>query len=310
MLRVMDTQALAAFLHIADSGSFSAAATALHVSQPAISKRIAALEQRVGRRLFDRIGRHVTLTEGGRTLLPYARRVLQDVEDGRRALSHLSGAVQGRLTIGTSHHIGLHRLPPVLKAYTHAYPGVDLDLHFMDSEVACQAVLAGRLELGVVTLPTDPLAGLEAVAVWPDPLAVVVGPEHPLASRRTLRLTELAEFPAVLPDAATYTHRIVTAELARQGIAPRVRLATNYLETLKMLVSIGLGWSVLPRSMLDATLVALRVPGFAPARTLGAVWHRQRTLSAPADRLLRQLAQGRSDAGKLTVRKTRRRERP
>jgi DNA-binding transcriptional LysR family regulator len=305
----MDTQALAAFLHIADAGSFSAAAEALHLSQPAVSKRVAALEQRLGRRLFDRIGRHVALTESGRTLLPYARRVLQDVEDGRRALSQLSGEVRGRLSIGTSHHIGLHRLPPVLKAFMHAWPAVDLDLHFMDSEVACQAVLSGRLELGIVTLPSEPLAGLEAVPVWADPLAVVVAPEHPLARGRRVTLARLAEFPAVLPDEATYTHRIVRAELARHGVQPRVRLATNYLETLKMLVAIGMGWSVLPRSMLDRSLVALAPPGFTPARTLGAVWHRQRTLSGPAVRLLGQLGHRRADPGKLAARKTRTRER-
>ena len=305
----MDTQTLAAFLQIADAGSFSAAAEALHLSQPAVSKRMAALEQRVGRRLFDRIGRQVLLTESGRVLLPYARRALQDIEDGRRALSHLSGEVRGRLTLGTSHHIGLHRLPPVLKAFTHDYPEVDLDLHFMDSEVACQAVLAGRLELGIVTLPSEPLPGLEARPIWPDPLAVVVARDHPLARKKRVRLSELASLPAVLPDAATYTHRIVKAELARHGVEPRVRLATNYLETLKMLVGIGLGWSVLPRSMLDASLRALVTPGFAPARTLGAVWHRQRTLSAPAGRLLRQLGHGPADPGRLSARKTKTRER-
>lgn len=305
----MDTQALAAFLQIADGGSFSGAAEALHLSQPAISKRMAALEQRVGRRLFDRIGRQVTLTESGRTLLPYARRVLQDIEDGRRALSHLSTEVRGRLSIGTSHHIGLHRLPPVLKSFTHDYPEVDLDLHFMDSEVACQAVLAGRLELGIVTLPTELPAGLEACAVWADPLAVVVAPDHPLALRKRAPLAEIAAYPAVLPDEATYTHRIVRDELARHAVTPRVRLATNYLETLKMLVAIGLGWSVLPRSMLDASLVALAPPGFAPSRSLGAVWHRQRTLSAPAGRLLRQLGHRGAVAGKLAPAKTRTRER-
>jgi DNA-binding transcriptional LysR family regulator len=311
MLIRMDTQALAAFLQVADAGSFSAAAEQLHLSQPAVSKRLAALERRVGRRLFDRIGRQVTLTEGGRTLLPYARRVLQDIEDGRRALSHLTGEVRGRLSIGTSHHIGLHRLPPVLKAFVHDYPDVDLDLHFMDSEVACQAVLAGRLELGIVTLPTAPLPGLEALRVWDDPLAVVVAPEHPLARRRRrrLRLADLAPLPAVLPDEATYTHRIVKAELARHGVQPRVRLATNYLETLKMLVAIGLGWSVLPRSMLDGTLVALAIPGFAPARALGAVWHERRTLSGPAHRLLQHLGRGGADPGRLAVRKKKTRER-
>lgn len=290
----MDTQALAAFLQIADAGSFSAAATGLHLSQPAVSKRIAGLEQRIGRRLFDRIGRQVLLTEAGRTLLPYARRVLADIEDGRRALSHLATEIRGRLSIGTSHHIGLHRLPPLLKAYTQAHPDVDLDLHFMDSEVACQAVLAGKLELGVVTLPVEPLAGLQQQLVWDDPLTVVVAPEHPLARRRRVTLAALATHAAVLPDEATYTHRIIRAELARHGIAPRVRLATNYLETLKMLVAIGLGWSVLPRAMLDESVRALTTPGFAPSRRLGAVWHRQRTLSAPARKLLDVLAGARA----------------
>lgn len=289
MTLLMDTQALDTFLEIADSASFSKAAAKLHLSQPAISKRIAALEQRLGRRLFDRIGRQVLLTEAGRTLLPYARRVLHDLEDGRRALSQLSGEVRGRLSIGTSHHIGLHRLPPVLKAFIHRHGEVDLDIHFMDSEVACQAVAAGKLELGIVTLPTEPLHNLEMRLIWNDPLAVVVASDHPLARKKRLRLTELARHPAVLPDEATYTHRIVKAELARHGVQPHVRLATNYLETLKMLAGIGLGWSVLPRSMLDRSLRALPVAGFAPGRQLGAIWHRQRTLSAPARQLLVQL---------------------
>jgi DNA-binding transcriptional LysR family regulator len=285
----MDTESLAAFLEIADAGSFSGAAGRLHLSQPAISKRIATLEARLAARLFDRIGRRVLLTEAGRTLLPYARRVREDLEDGRRALSHLAREVQGRLGIGTSHHIGLHRLPPLLKTFAHAHPDVDLDIQFMDSEIACQAVLAGKLELGIVTLPTAPLAGLESRKIWPDPLAVVVAPEHALARRRRVRLAELAHHPAVLPDEATYTHRIIKAELAKHGVHPRVRLATNYLETLKMLVGIGLGWSVLPRSMLDGSVRALAIPGFAPSRSLGAVWHQKRTLSAPARRLLEHL---------------------
>ena len=285
----MDTQFLSAFLEVADSGSFSRAAERLHLSQPAVSKRIAALERQLRRPLFDRVGRSIALTDAGRTLLPYAQRALEDIEDGRRALSHLSGQVAGRLSIGTSHHVGLHRLPPVLKKFTQDYPDVDLDIHFMDSEVACEAVLAGRLELGIVTLPTQPLPQLRMRRAWPDPLAVVAAPDHPLAQRARLRLADLAEHPAVLPDEATYTHRIVKAALQKHGLEPRVRLATNYLETLKMLAAIGLGWSVLPRSMLDRTLRALRIPGLQMHRDLGAVWHERRTLSAAAQALLGKL---------------------
>jgi DNA-binding transcriptional LysR family regulator len=288
---VMDTQDLAAFVAVAEQGSFSLAAGRLHLTQPAVSKRIAALESRVGHALFDRVARQVTLTDAGQTLLPYARAVLQGIEDGRRALSHLDDRIGGRLSIGTSHHIGLHRLPPVLKRFTQGFPEVDLDIHFMDSEVACHEVVAGKLELGIVTLPSAPIEHLQTRVIWPDPLAVVVAPEHPLARRRGLRLEELAQHPAVLPDEATYTHRIVKQALHRHGVQPRVRLATNYLETLKMLVATGLGWSVLPRSMVDSSLQVLKLPALSMHRDLGAVWHEKHTLSSAARRLLLDLHQ-------------------
>ena len=282
----MDTQSLAAFVEVAQAGSFSRAGETLHLSQPAVSKRVAALEGQLRTPLFDRVGRRVTLTDAGRALLPYAKQALLDIEEGRRALSHMSTRVAGRLSIGTSHHIGLHRLPPVLRAFTQKHPDVDLDIHFMDSEVACQQVLAGRLELGVVTLPSQPLPHLESRLAWDDPLAFVVGPGHPLLRRKKVRLATLAEYPAVLPDEATYTHRIVRAALQKHGVAPRIRLATNYLETLKMLASIGLGWSVLPRSMLDRSLREIAIPELKMRRELGAVWHERRTLSAAARALL------------------------
>lgn len=285
----MDTQSLAAFIEVAEAGSFSRAAETLHLSQPAVSKRIAALEEQIGHPVFDRVGRNVTLTDAGRALLPYARRALQDIEDGRRALTRLSGQVGGRLSIGTSHHIGLHRLPPVLRAYTQKYPEVDLDIHFMDSEVACEMVLAGKLELGIVTLPSQALPQLKMRKVWADPLSVVVCADHPLARAKKVKLSDLAAHPAVLPDEQTYTHRIVKRELEKHGLTPRIRLATNYLETLKMLAGIGLGWSVLPLSMLDDSLRAIRIPELAMQRDLGVVWHERRTLSGGAHALMEVL---------------------
>lgn len=282
----METQALLAFVTIAESRSFSRAAETLHLSQPAVSKRIAALESQLDARLFDRVGRRIELTDAGRALLPYARRVLQDVEDGRRALSRLSDQISGRLSIGTSHHIGLHRLPPVLRAFTQRYPDVDLDIQFMDSEDACEAVVHGALELGIVTLPLVPLPNLETQRVWPDRLRVVVAAGHPLASRRPLQPGDLAAHAAVLPDARTYTYRIVRSALQAHGVEPRIRLATNYLETLKMLVGIGLGWSVLPETMVDTDVIALPLPTLEMHRDLGTVWHPRRSRSAAAEALL------------------------
>ena len=278
----MDTANLRAFVEIAETGSFSIAAQHLHLTQPAISKRIAALEQTFGARLFDRIGRRVNLTEAGQALLPRARRILAELDDSRRALSNLSGHVGGTLRLGTSHHIGLHRLPPGLRAFVSRYPEVELDLHFMDSEAACHAVETGHLELAIVTLPLEARPNLEVIPIWDDPLAVVCGPEHPLAQQRRVQLADLADYPAILPASSTYTRQIAEQAFSELGLTLRSSLSTNYLETIKMLVSVGLGWSLLPQTMVDAQLRALPVHGLKLQRTLGAVHHRERTLSNAA----------------------------
>ncbi len=295
-LVAMDTQWLQAFVAVADSGSFSQAAERLHLSQPAISKRVAALEERTGKALFDRIGRSVRLTEAGHTLLPHAHRVLRELEDSQHALSRLSGAVSGRLSIGTSHHIGLHHLPPVLRQYAQHFPDVDLDIDFMDSEAAIQAVEQGRLELGIVTLPPVTPARLNSEIIWPDPMSIVAAPTHPLAQLPFVCVDDLARHPALLPDVQTFTHGIVRKMLADHGVTPRVRLATNYLETLKMLVSVGLGWSALPLTMTDEHVIALDVPGIQLSRDLGVVWHARRSLSRAAEALLDTL-RTQADAG-------------
>ena len=107
----MDISNLQAFVVVADTASFSLAAEQLHVTQPAVSKRISTLENQWDTRLFNRLGRKVLLTEAGQMLLPRAKRILSELEDCRRALGNLSGQVSGTLSIATSHHIGLHRLP-------------------------------------------------------------------------------------------------------------------------------------------------------------------------------------------------------
>ena len=287
----MDTANLQTFITVAKLESFSQAAEQLYLTQPAISKRIAALESELDARLFDRIGRRVTLTEAGRTLLPRAQALLLEIEDSRRLISNLTGSVAGRLSLGTSHHIGLHRLPPVLRSYTASYPEVELDLHFMDSEQACQAVLSGDLELGIVTLPLTPIAELESEIIWPDPLSIVVGADHPLARQKTIKLARLADFPAILPAKGTYTREVLEQTFAPRELALHIGMTTNYLETIRMLVGIGLGWSVLPRNMLDHDLHALDVPGLSLSRQLGVVRHRARTLSNAAHAMIETLHQ-------------------
>ncbi|MEJ2347455.1 MAG: LysR family transcriptional regulator [Gammaproteobacteria bacterium] len=286
----MEIDTLQALVAVAERGSFSRAAEQLFVTQPAVSKRIAALENELGTALFDRIGHRIVLTEAGRALLPRARGILAAVDDSRRLVANLAGRVSGTLSFGTSHHIGLHRLPPFLRDFSQRYPDVELDIHFMDSEAACNAVEHGELELGVVTLPLNPRETLRTVRVWHDPLAVMVGKDHPLARRRTVRPADLAPYTAILPATGTFTREVVERAFAPLNLQLKVGLSTNYLETIKMMVSVGLGWSILPRTMLDADVRALQLRGVRLQRELGAVRHRDRTLSNAGQALVDLLA--------------------
>ncbi|AYC33538.1 LysR family transcriptional regulator [Pseudomonas cavernae] len=291
----MDLASLNAFIAIAETGSFSEAGERLHLTQPAVSKRIAGLEQQLKVRLFDRLGREVSLTEAGRALLPRAYQILNVLDDTRRALTNLNGEVTGRLTLATSHHIGLHRLPPLLRAFTRAYPQVALDIQFLDSEVAYEEILHGRAELAVITLAPETHAPVKAVPVWDDPLDFVAAPEHPLARNKAVSLAEVAHHAAVFPGDNTFTHHIVQGLFEAQGLTPNIAMSTNYLETIKMMVSIGLAWSVLPRTMLDDQVVRLPISGVQLNRQLGYILHTERTLSNAAKAFMQLLDQQRDD---------------
>ncbi len=282
----MDITALQAFTAVAETGSFSRAAGRVYLTQPAISKRIAALEQELGTRLFDRIGRRVQLTEAGQALLTRARTIVDQLEDARRTIANLSGVVGGKLSFATSHHVGLHRLPPALKRFHEHHPNVRLDVRFMDSEAACDAVAAGEVELAVVTLPPEPFARLQQTRVWDDPLDIVVSPSHPLAAIRA-DARALLKYPAILPKPGTYTRELIQKAFGALRSEIETGMATNYLEVLKMLVSIGLGWSALPRTMIDASIKVVHIRKIRIRRELGIVTHTARTLSNAGQALIK-----------------------
>ncbi len=297
----MDLATLNAFIAIAELGSFSEAAERLHLTQPAVSKRIASLELQLSVRLFDRLGREVSLTEAGRALLPRAYQILNVLDDTRRALTNLNGEISGRLTLATSHHIGLHRLPPLLRAFTRAHPQVALDIQFLDSEVAYEEVLHGRAELAVITLAPETREPVHAVAVWDDPLDFVAAPEHPLARNQAITLADVAHHPAVFPGGNTFTHHIVRRLFEAEGLTPNIAMSTNYLETIKMMVSIGLAWSVLPRTMLDEQVARLPLPGIQLTRQLGYISHTERTLSNAARAFMNLLDAQRDDLAQVSA---------
>lgn len=286
----MNLAAFDAFVKVMETGSISMAADHLFITQPAVTKRIHSLEDYFGVKLFESAGRGVQPTHAAHSLLPKVKNWLNELGDIHHTLSHEQDQIQGKLKIGTSHHIGLHHLPNYLRQYTQLYPQVTLDVHFVDSEQAHEQVLAGDLEMAFLTLPPQGDSRLNYIHMWDDPLVFAAATFHPLAQMPHLSLQDLTQYPSLLPAAQTYTSQITLAEFERQGVKPKMSMSNNPLESIRMLVSIGLGWSVLPKTLLNSDLKQLSVDVHMQ-RELGIVWHPSRNQSKAAQALVQLMQQ-------------------
>lgn len=286
----MNLAAFEAFVKVMETGSISLAADQLFITQPAVTKRIHSLEDYFGVKLFESAGRGVQATHASHSLLPKVKGWLNELGDIHHTLSHEQDQVRGKLKIGTSHHIGLHHLPSHLRHYLQDYPEVTLDVHFVDSEQAHEQVISGDLELAFLTLPPEGHERLKYVTIWNDPLVFVAAPFHPLAQQKNLQLEDLLQYPSLLPSAQTYTTQITLAEFEKRGVKPKITMSNNPLESIRMLVSIGLGWSVLPKTLVNQELQQLDI-NLEMHRQLGMVWHPGRTQSKAAQALVAQMQQ-------------------
>jgi len=281
----MDIQNIRAFLMVAETGSFSRAAEKLFITQPAISKRISTLEHSLNCQLFDRLGKSVQLTQAGEALIPSYQRILAEIDESQRIISTLRTQVSGHLKFGTSHHIGLHRLPPVLRQYTNHYPEVELDIQFMDSEQAAALILKGNIELALITLPDIIEKPLKTIPVWTDPMLCVVANDHVLAKQKTVTRNQLSKHGVLIQSHSTHTRDIIDQALKLDS-DNKIIMESNYLETIKAMIQNGLGWGVLPESMIDNSLHKLKIKGVNMERHLGVLLHASRTLSSSANALV------------------------
>jgi DNA-binding transcriptional LysR family regulator len=285
----MQISQINAFLAIAELQSFSLAAERLHITQPAVSKRIRQLEESLKTALFDRIGKKSILTPSGLSLLPRAERILLELDAYKSELALEQNKPSGRLSLATSHHVGLHRLPQVLRDFKIEYPEVDLDLHFMDSEDACTAIANNELELAIVTLPEYPDDRLNLEPIWIDDLQIVLAADHPLAREDVISSDQLLDYAAILPSNGTFTRKIINNYFATSKGSMKIILETNYLETIKVMVSANLGWSMLPVSMLDQSVIGKSLSGLKIRRFLGIATRQNRTLSISSRAMIEML---------------------
>lgn len=290
----MTLEQLRVFIAVAERQHMTQAAQALHLAQSAVSAAIAQLEGRHGAKLFHRVGRGIELTQAGQLFLIEAKAVLARAQAADLMLSELGGLKRGTLTIQASQTIASFWLPRYLVAFRRAHPGVDIRLSIGNTAQAAAAVRAGSAELGFVEAEVnDP--HLISRVLAKDQMIVVVGPQHPWASRKSIKPKDLIETEWVLREPGSGTRAVFEKALSGFGITPaslRIGLELPSNESVLAAVEAGMGATALSASAasagLDAgLLVHVKLP--LPERSFYGLHHGERHLSKAANLLLQSI---------------------
>jgi len=297
----MELQQMKTFLEVGRRGSFSAAARALHRTQPAVSAQIRGLERELGQKLFLRGRRGVETTEVGRRLGLRVQEWLRDMEGTLADVRSWGTLDRGRLRFGTTDVPAIHWLPSRLRSFLRKHPGVLVTINVEGSRTLVEQTLRGDVELALVTLPAGH-GDLEVRSLLSEPLVVVAPARHPLAGRRSIGLDALALEAMILHKPDSVTRRGIEGVFRSRGLLPRIAMEMANPEAIKRLVRAGLGISVLPESMaredIRRGLVArLRVKGWDLRRKSGLVWPSWRPLSEVAGAWAEHLQRGAASKG-------------
>jgi DNA-binding transcriptional LysR family regulator len=246
---MIEVHEMQVFLAAAEEENFSAAARRLHLSQPAISFHIQAIEQRLNVQLFQRIGKRIALTEAGRDLLPMAREMVNLSSHIEENMCAKQGVVKGRLLIGCSTSPGKYILPRLVGAYHQRYPDVQVSVEVVSRQMVEDKLVDQEIHLGVFGL-CPKSKQLECFPLFVDELALVVAADHPWAARGKIAPTQLRDANWILREKSAATRHVIMERLAEQGIAPedlRVVMELGSPEAVESAVEAGHGVSLVSR---------------------------------------------------------------
>ena len=233
--------------------SISAAAEALHTSQPGVSKQIRGLEAELGIGIFVRNGKRLTgITEPGRAVIAIAGRMLADAANLKRAGEDFAGQEIGALTIATTHTQARYALPKAVAAFKRRYPKVQLFIHQGNPTQICEQVVLGEADLCVATEQIAEHPGLVALPCYQWNRCIVVPARHPLLKARPLTLEEIAKYPIVTYDFAYANRSVVNRAFEQRGLAPQVVLTAFDADVIKTYVELGLGVGIMAAMAFDA----------------------------------------------------------
>ncbi|ABC35890.1 LysR family transcriptional regulator [Burkholderia thailandensis] len=283
---------LSAFLAVVEAGSVTGASARLHVSQPALTREIRDLEERLGVVLFDRRPRGMSPTEAGRLLAGYAKRIFALTDEAEAALDEFSGLVRGNLKLAASRTIGSYLLPPVLDVFCDRYPGVTIDVAEMNTELVEAALLTYERQLGFVEGAYDTTA-FDSMVFGRDTLLAVAASSHPLARKHRVGVQDIADCDVLSREPGSGTRNAVETAFAEHGLEFAPRLSVGSAEAMNRLLLRGNAIAWVSRFTIEAeleagALVPLRVTDMTVERDLTIIWHKGATLS-PSARIFRDL---------------------
>lgn len=286
----MQLDTLKVFCDVVETRSFSKAARLNRVTQSAVSQQIRALEKRFDRKLLDRAPRAIHPTPAGVKLYDAAREVLLRFEALEAVMSEESAEAAGPVTLATIHSVGLHELQPYLKELLRRHPKVNVRVVYRRSDQVYDEVASGEADLGIVAYAKE-RRELLAIPFSEDRLVVVVPPEHGMAKRSSLKLSDLDGIHFVAFDRDIPTRRAVDKLLREHGAQVQITTELDNIETVKRAVEIGLGISILPRAAITVevnagSLVAVPIADGTFTRPITVLVRRGRSLSRASESFL------------------------
>ncbi|HEV8189722.1 MAG TPA: LysR family transcriptional regulator [Pyrinomonadaceae bacterium] len=242
----MEIRQLRAFVAIAESGTFTAGALRVHVTQAAISMQIRQLETEIGAKVFVRAPRHVILTEAGEQLLRRARHILREHDAALDEIAELAGAERGRLRIGSASAMVLsEQLPAILKELRKQHPAAEISVISGTSEVLVDQILGGEVDCAFVSLPVD-VRGIKTERLSQDQLVAIASPRHKLAKQRTISAYTLAGERLILGERGGNTRRLIDLFFAQAGVTLHVAMELSRQQAIKRMVEEDMGVGIVP----------------------------------------------------------------
>jgi len=278
-----DLQQLQAFIAVAERGSFRAAADQIHLSPPALSRRIEKLESIIGTRLFNRTTREVELTSLGRIFLERARAAIDDLESAILGISDIAATRSGRVTVACVPSAAIYFLPQVISSFSAKYPAIRIRVIDESMNQTLQSVLSGESDFGIGFMNTlMPEIKFESIHV--DPFVVAMRRDHPLANRKAVGWQEIEAERLISVARSSGNRQLLDDVMSKVGLNPHFAFEVSHIGTLLGMVEAGLGIAAVPRTALPSnhpTVVGLPLRKPTISRSLGLL-RKQGSVLRPA----------------------------